>query len=118
MKSWNDRLNTPVTNGEKPTPRTVAGVIEGQPTVRQVDDFIRSIREGAEVTCPVTSDYHNAANEDLGRGVTLTLLAHARSEDADIEKIVLLRGIPRRAAQARRAETMTHAAQRCSAVSG
>lgn len=94
VKSWNDRLNTPGINGIKPSPRTVADVVEGQsmlvPTARQVDDFIRSIPEGvemdvralrtalaiehgAEVTCPVTIGYHlrtvaEAANEHLARG--------------------------------------------------
>ncbi|MER8463210.1 hypothetical protein [Mesorhizobium sp. M1396] len=97
MKSWNDRLDTPGSNGVKPTPRTMADVVEGQsmlvPTPRQVDDFIRSISEGvevdvralrtalaiehgAEVTCPVTIGYHlrtvaEAANEDLEHGMTL-----------------------------------------------
>ncbi|MEP6565612.1 MAG: hypothetical protein ABJB10_10765, partial [Mesorhizobium sp.] len=95
VKSWNDRLNTPGINGVKPTPRTMADVIEGQPmlvpTARQVDDFIRTIpngvdmdvralrtalaiEHGAEVTCPVTIGYHlrtvaEAANEDLERGM-------------------------------------------------
>jgi len=53
VKSWNDRLNTPGVNGIKPSPRTFADVVEGQPmlvpTARQVDDFIRSIPEGAEM---------------------------------------------------------------------
>ncbi|TPK70690.1 hypothetical protein [Mesorhizobium sp. B2-4-17] len=101
MKSWNDRLNTPGINGVKPTPRAMGDVIEGQPmlvpTARKVDDFIRSIPEGigmdvralrtalavehgAEVTCPVTIGYHlrtvaEAANEDLGRGMTLDDIA-------------------------------------------
>ncbi|WP_164783648.1 MULTISPECIES: hypothetical protein [unclassified Mesorhizobium] len=101
VKSWNDRLNTPGTNGIKPTPRTVGDVVEGQPmlvpTARQVDDFIRSIPEGVdmdvralrtalaiehgvEVTCPVTIGYHlrtvaEAANEDLERGMTLSDIA-------------------------------------------
>ncbi|TPM94403.1 hypothetical protein FKO01_53525 [Mesorhizobium sp. B2-3-3] len=101
MKSWNDRLNTPGINGVKPTPRTMGDVVEGQlmlvPTARQVDDFIRSIppgidmdvralrtalaiEHGAKVTCPVTIGYHlrtvaEAANEDLGRGMTLDDIA-------------------------------------------
>ena len=75
MKSWNDRLNAPGINGVRATPRTMADVVEGQPTVRQDDDFIRSIpkgvemdvralrtalalEHGAEVTCPVTIGYH------------------------------------------------------------
>ena len=94
MKDWTDRLNTPGINGIKPSPRTVADVVEGQsmlvPTARQVDDFIRSIpkgvemdvralrtalavEHGAEVTCPVTMGYHlrtvaEAANEAMERG--------------------------------------------------
>ncbi|BCG92478.1 hypothetical protein [Mesorhizobium sp. 131-2-1] len=101
VKSWNDRLNTPGVNGIKPSPRTFADVVEGQPmlvpTARQVDDFIRSIPEGvemdvralrtalavehgAEVTCPVTIGYHlrtvaEAAGEDLERGMALTDVA-------------------------------------------
>ncbi|MDX8523277.1 hypothetical protein RFM68_02060 [Mesorhizobium sp. MSK_1335] len=100
-KNWNDRLNTPGTNGIKPSPRTVGDVVEGQsmlvPTARQVDDLIRSIPEGvemnvralrtalavehgAEVTCPVTIGYHlrtvaEAAHEDLERGMTLSDVA-------------------------------------------
>lgn len=53
VKSWNDRLNTAGINGIKPSPRTVADVVEGQsmlvPTARQVDDFIRSIPKGVEM---------------------------------------------------------------------
>ncbi len=101
VKSWNDRLNTPGINGIKPSPRTFADVIEDQPmlvpTARQVDDFIRTIPQGAdmdvralrtalaiehgaEVTCPVTIGYHlrtvaEAANEDLERGMTLNDVA-------------------------------------------
>jgi len=101
VKSWNDRLNTPGVNGIKPSPRTFADVVEGQPmlvpTARQVDDFIRSIPEGvemdvralrtalavehgAEVTCPVTIGYHlrtvaEAAGEDLERGMALSDVA-------------------------------------------
>ena len=101
VKSWNDRLNTPGVNGIKPSPRTFADVVEGQPmlvpTARQVDDFIRSIPEGvemdvralrtalavehgAEVTCPVTIGYHlrtvaEAANEHLARGMSLSDVA-------------------------------------------
>lgn len=101
VKSWNDRLNTAGINGIKPSPRTVADVVEGQsmlvPTARQVDDFIRSlpkgvemdvralrtalaIEHGAEVTCPVTIGYHlrtvaEAANEDLERGMSLSDVA-------------------------------------------
>lgn len=97
MKDWTDRLNTSGVNGIKPSPRTVADVVEGQsmlvPTARQVDDFIRSIpkgvemdiralrtalalEHGAEVTCPVTIGYHlrtvaEAANEALERGAAL-----------------------------------------------
>ncbi|UVK40127.1 hypothetical protein LHFGNBLO_001559 [Mesorhizobium sp. AR10] len=101
VKSWNDKLNTPGIHAVKPTPRTMADVIEGQPmlvpTARQVDDFIRTIpkgvdmdvralrtalaiEHGAEVTCPVTLGYHlrtvaEAANEDLERGMTLNDIA-------------------------------------------
>lgn len=101
MKSWNDRLNRPGLNGIRPAPRTMAGIVEGQPmlvpTARQVDDFIRSIPEGvemdvralrtalavehgAEVTCPVTIGYHlrtvaEAAGEDLQRGMALNDVA-------------------------------------------
>ena len=101
MKSWNDRLNTLGVNGVKPTPRTMADVVEGQPmlvpTARQVDDFIRSIPEGvemdvralrtalaighgAEVTCSMATGYHlrtvaEAAKEDLERGLTLSDVA-------------------------------------------
>ena len=101
VKSWNERLNTPGINGVKPTPRTIGGVVEGQPmlvpTARQVDDFIRSIpngvemdvralrtalaiEHGAQVTCPVTIGYHlrtvaEAANEDLERGMELSAIA-------------------------------------------
>jgi hypothetical protein len=101
VKSWNDRLNRPGSNGIKPTPRTVGDVVEGQPmlvpTARQVDDFIRSIPEGvemdvralrtalavehgAEVTCPVTIGYHlrtvsEAAHENLERGMALSDVA-------------------------------------------
>ena len=97
MKDWSDRLNTPGINGIKPSPRTFADVVEGQPmlvpTARQVDDFIRTIpagvdmdvralrtalavEHGAEVTCPVTIGYHlrtvaEAANEALERGAAL-----------------------------------------------
>jgi hypothetical protein len=43
VKSWNDRPNTPGINGIKPSPRSFADVVEGQPmlvpTARQVDDF-------------------------------------------------------------------------------
>ncbi|MEI8719118.1 hypothetical protein [Mesorhizobium sp. ISC11] len=143
MKSWNDRLSTPGINGVKPTPRTMADVVEGQPmlvpTARQVDDFIRSIPEGvemdvralrtalavehgAEVTCPVTIGYHlrtvaEAANEDLQRGMTPSDVAPFWRV-LDAKEIVLRRGVRRRAAQARRAETMRHAAQKCSAVLG
>ncbi|TPK77245.1 hypothetical protein FJ930_01035 [Mesorhizobium sp. B2-4-15] len=95
MKSWNDRLNTSGINGVKPTPRTMGDVVEGQlmlvPTARQVDDFIRSIppgidmdvralrtalaiEHGAEVTCPLRT-VAEAANEDLGRGMTLDDIA-------------------------------------------
>jgi len=95
MKSWTDKLNTPGSHGIKPSPRSFADVIEGQPmlvpTARQVDDFIRTIpegtgmdvrglrtalaqRHGAEVTCPVTIGYHlrtvaEAAHEALERGL-------------------------------------------------
>ncbi|MBN9253839.1 MULTISPECIES: hypothetical protein [unclassified Mesorhizobium] len=101
VKSWNDRLNTPGTNGIKPSPRSFADVVEGQtmlvPTARQVDDFIRAIpvgvemdvralrtalaiEHGAEVTCPVTIGYHlrtvaEAANEDLEHGMALSDVA-------------------------------------------
>ena len=101
VKSWNDKLNTPGIHDVRPTPRTMADVIEGQPmlvpTARQVDDFIRTIpkgvdmdvralrtalaiEHGAEVTCPVTIGYHlrtvaEAANEDLERGMTLNDIA-------------------------------------------
>lgn len=101
VKSWNDRLNTPGTNGIKPSPRSFADIVEGQPmlvpTARQVDDFIRAIPEGvemdvralrtalaiehgAEVTCPVTIGYHlrtvaEAANEDLEHGMALNDVA-------------------------------------------
>jgi len=101
VKSWNDRLNTPGSNGIKPSPRTVGDVVEGQsmlvPTARQVDDFIRSIpagvemdvralrtalalEHGAEVTCPVTIGYHlrtvaEAAHEDLEHGMALSDIA-------------------------------------------
>src|SRR3954451_4403044 len=101
VKSWNDRLNTPGVNGEKPTPRTMGDVVEGQPmlvpTARQVDDFIRSIPKGVEmdvralrtapalehaahVTCPVTIGYHlrtvaEVAGEDLERGRELSAIA-------------------------------------------
>ncbi len=94
MKDWTERLNTPGVNGIKPSPRSFADVIEGQPmlvpTARQVDDFMRTIpegtgmdvrslrsalarRHGAEVTCPVTIGYHlrtvaEAAHEALARG--------------------------------------------------
>jgi hypothetical protein len=94
MKSWTDRLDTPGIHGIKPSPRSFADVVEGQPmlvpTARQVDDFIRGIpegtemdvrslraglarRHGAEVTCPVTMGYHlrtvaEAAHEALERG--------------------------------------------------
>lgn len=94
MKDWTDRLNTSGINGIKPSPRSFADVVEGQPmlvpTPRQVDDFIRTIpagtamdvrslrtamarRHGAEVTCPVTIGYHlrtvaEAAHEALERG--------------------------------------------------
>lgn len=101
VKSWNDRLNTPGTNGIKPSPRSFADVVEGQtmlvPTARQVDDFIRAIpvgvemdvralrtalaiEHGAQVTCPVTIGYHlrtvaEAANEDLEHGMALSDVA-------------------------------------------
>ncbi len=101
VKSWNDRLNTPGTNGIKPSPRSFADVVEGQtmlvPTARQGDDFIRAIpvgvemdvralrtalaiEHGAEVTCPVTIGYHlrtvaEAANEDLEHGMALSDVA-------------------------------------------
>lgn len=101
VKSWNDRLNTPGTNGIKPSPRSFADVVEGQPmlvpTARQVDDFIRAIpagvemdvralrtalaiEHGAEVTCPVTIGYHlrtvaEAANEDIEHGMSLNDVA-------------------------------------------
>lgn len=101
VKSWNDRLNTPGTNGIKPSPRSFADIVEGQPmlvpTARQVDDFIRAIPEGvemdvralrtalaiehgAEVTCPVTIGYYlrtvaEAANEDLEHGMALNDVA-------------------------------------------
>lgn len=101
VKSWNDRLNTPGVNGIKPSPRSFADVVEGQPmlvlTARQVDDFIRSIPEGvemdvralrtalaiengAEVTCPVAIGYHlrtvaEAAGEDLEHGMALSEIA-------------------------------------------
>ena len=101
VKSWNDRLTTPGTNGIKPSPRSFADVVEGQtmlvPTARQVDDFIRAIpvgvemdvralrtalaiEHGAEVTCPVTIGYHlrtvaEAANEDLEHGMALSDVA-------------------------------------------
>jgi hypothetical protein len=94
MKDWSDRLNTPGSHGVKPSPRSFADVLEGQPmlvpTARQVDDFIRTLpegtamdvkslrtalarRHGAEVTCPVTIGYHlrtvaEAAHEALERG--------------------------------------------------
>lgn len=94
MKDWTERLHTPGINGIKPSPRSFADVVEGQPmlvpTARQVDDFIRGIpagtgmdvkglraamarRHGAEVTCPVTIGYHlrtvaEAAHEALERG--------------------------------------------------
>ncbi len=98
MKDWTDRLNTPGINGIKPSPRTMADILEGQsmlvPTPRQVDDFIRSIPEGvemdvralrtalaiehgAEAACPVTIGYHlrtvaEAAHEALERGAALS----------------------------------------------
>ena len=101
VKSWNDRLNTPGTNGIKPSPRSFADVVEGQimlvPTARQVDNFIRAIpvgvemdvralrtalaiEHGAQVTCPVTIGYHlrtvaEAANEDLEHGMALSDVA-------------------------------------------
>ncbi len=101
VKSWNDRLNTPGTNGIKPSPRSFADVVEGQtmlvPTARQVDDFIRAIpvgvemdvralrtalaiEHGAEVTCPVTIGYHlrtvaEAAHEELEHGTALSDVA-------------------------------------------
>jgi len=101
VKSWNDRLNTPGMNGIKPSPRSFADIVEGQPmlvpTARQVDDFIRAIpkgvemdvralrtalaiEHGAEVTCPVTIGYHlrtvaEAANEDLEHGMALSDVA-------------------------------------------
>ena len=31
VKSWNDRLSTPGSNGIRPSPRTVGDVVEGQP---------------------------------------------------------------------------------------
>lgn len=92
VKDWTDRLNTPGINGIKPSPRSVADIVEGQsmlvPTPRQVDDVIRDIpagtamdvlrtalaqKHGAEVTCPVTVGYHlrtvaEAAHEALERG--------------------------------------------------
>ena len=94
MKDWTERLQSPGINGIKPSPRSFADVVEGQPmlvpTARQVDDFIRGIPEGtgmdvrglraamarqhgAEVTCPVTIGYHlrtvaEAAYEALERG--------------------------------------------------
>ena len=97
MKDWAQKLNTPGTNGIKPSPRSFSDVAEGQtmlvPTARQVDDFIRSIPHGtemdvralrtalaveygAEVTCPVTMGYHlrtvaEAAHEALDRGAAL-----------------------------------------------
>ena len=53
MKDWTDRLNTPGINGIKPSPRTLADVVEGQPmlvpTARQVDDFIRTIPAGTQM---------------------------------------------------------------------
>lgn len=101
VKGWNDKLNAPGTHVVRPTPRTMADVVEGQPmlvpTARQVDEFIRTIpkgvdmdvralrtalaiEHGAEVTCPVTIGYHlrtvaEAANEDLERGMTLNDIA-------------------------------------------
>lgn len=100
MKSWTDKLNTPGSNGIKPSPRSFSDIVEGQsmlvPTARQVDDFIRTIPEGvhldvrtlrrelarhhgAEVTCPVTIGYHlrtvaEAANEDIARGAPMTAI--------------------------------------------
>ncbi len=94
MKDWTERLDTPGISGIKPSPRSFADVVEGQPmlvpTATQVDDFIRGIpvgagmdvsslraelarRHGAEVTCPVTIGYHlrtvaEAAHEALERG--------------------------------------------------
>lgn len=94
MKDWTERLDTPGINCIKPAPRTMSDVVAGQsmlvPTPRQVDDFIRTIprgtemtvralrtalasSHGAEVTCPVTIGYHlrtvaEAAHEALSRG--------------------------------------------------
>lgn len=97
VKSWNDRLDRRGTNGIKPSPRSFADLVKGQPmltpTARQVGDFIRAIpvgvemdvgalrtamaiEHGAEVTCPVTIGYHlrtvaDAANEGLEDGKAL-----------------------------------------------
>ncbi|MER9582167.1 hypothetical protein [Mesorhizobium sp. M0276] len=57
MKSWNGRLNTPGISGAKPTPRTMAGAVEGQPMLRALRMPL-AIEHGVEVTCPVTIGYH------------------------------------------------------------
>jgi hypothetical protein len=78
-RSWTDKLNDATPHEVKRMPRDFGGLKKGElvlvPSVRIVDDFIRSIpagehlsiaelrralalRHGAEVTCPVYTGYH------------------------------------------------------------
>ena len=78
-RSWTDKLNDATPYEVKRMPRDFGGLKKGElvlvPSVRIVDDFIRSIpagerlsiaelrqalalRHGAEVTCPVYTGYH------------------------------------------------------------
>lgn len=78
-KSWTEKLNDPRPHQVKPAPVDIAGMKVGQvmlvPTPRLIDAFIRAIprgrsmdvpalrrelarRQGAEVTCPITTGFH------------------------------------------------------------
>ena len=78
-KTWTDKLNSTIPHQIRRMPRDIAGMKKGElalvPSVRIVDDFIRSIPKGtslsvkalrqalarkfrAEVTCPIYTGYH------------------------------------------------------------
>jgi hypothetical protein len=97
-KTWTDKLKSTIPHEIKRMPRDIAGMKKGElalvPSVRIVDDFIRTIRKGssmsvkelrqalarkfrAEVTCPIYTGYHlrtvaEAACEAYACGVRAT----------------------------------------------
>jgi hypothetical protein len=98
MKSWTEKFNAAASVEIKPAPVSMAGMRAGEimlvPTPKLIDDFIRAIPEGAqvtvksmrkalakehgaEVTCPIYTGYHlrtvaEAAHEMLERGTPLS----------------------------------------------